>query len=245
MVQAISRALAIVRLVADSEDGLRLYELAERMELKRSTVYNLADTLVKEGVLTKRPDTRYQLGSMIRELSLKQCAKQKRRHLEAVLLELHGQYPAATIVYSQMSGSDIVGKIHIPPGAGENVQYPDNMQLNPYTTVCGLLYWAHLADDTLQGLRHKYPFEYWGADSWGLESSWSEAVVVARCAGYAESPATPESILKFGIPVFEQGGSLDGVITFSFSENKQQWNAQRAGILAGLAAAAERIRNGE
>ena len=68
MVQAISRAANILKLVADSPDGLRLFELADLMDLKRTTVFNLADTLVQEGLLSREPDTRYVLGPTVGEL---------------------------------------------------------------------------------------------------------------------------------------------------------------------------------
>lgn len=68
MVQAISRAAKILRLVAESSDGLRLYELAGLIGLKRTTVFNLADTLVQEGLLSREPDTRYILGPTVGQL---------------------------------------------------------------------------------------------------------------------------------------------------------------------------------
>ena len=68
MVQAVVRASKILQLVAESSDGLRLYELADLMGLKRTTVFNLADTLVEEELLTRDRDTRYLIGPAVGKL---------------------------------------------------------------------------------------------------------------------------------------------------------------------------------
>ena len=244
MVQALSRAFEIVRLVADSERGLRLYEIADKIGLKRTTVYNLASTLVEEGVLIKLNDSRYQLGAMIDELARKQTQKSMSRHRERILLELHDAYPESSIVYSEVAGSDIVGKLYIHTGADAEIQIPENMQLSPYKTVCGLFYFGFLADDVLQGIKRKYPFEYWGLDTWKDEDELGKAVKKSVEDGYSESPETPEDILKFGVPVFEKGGSLSGVITFSLNKQKAKWEKRKTKIIDDIKTSAEKICKG-
>ena len=244
MVQALSRAFEIVRLVADSERGLRLYEIADKVGLKRTTVYNLASTLIEEGVLVKLNDSRYQLGGMIDELARKQGQKSMSRHRERVLLELHNVYPESSIVYSEVAGSDIVGKLYIHTGVGAEIQIPENMQLSPYKTVCGLFYFGCLADDVLQGIKRKYPFEYWGLDTWKNEDELERAVKKSVEDGYSESPDTPGDILKFGVPVFEKGGSLSGVITFSLNKHKAKWEKRKNKIIDDIKASAKRICTG-
>ena len=46
MIQSLERAVKILRLVAESGDGIRLCDLARACETKRNTIFNLADTLV-------------------------------------------------------------------------------------------------------------------------------------------------------------------------------------------------------
>ncbi len=245
MVQALSRALKIVRLVADSERGLRLYEIADKIGLKRTTVYNLTSTLIKEGVLVKLNDSRYQLGDMMEELARKKTQKNISRHREKILLELHEHYPDSSTVYSEVTGNDIIGKLYIPSGAGADIQCPANMQLSPYNTVCGLLYFAYLADDTLQEIKRKYPFEYWGLETWRNEQELDEAVKKSVENGYSESPATPNDIFKVGVPVFERGGSIGGVITFSFNDRKSKWERRKNKIIDDIKASSEKISKGD
>lgn len=244
MVQSISRALKIVRLVAESERGLRLFELADKMELKRTTVFNLAATLVKEGMLNKACDSSYQLGNMMEELSRRQGQKSMKLNLGKKLLDLHKLYPESSIVYSEANSNDIRAKIYIPPGSGTQIQNADNMQLNPYNTVCGLLYFGLLPDDILQEIKRKYPFEYWGMDYWKGIQSFEKAVEKSLKNGLSQSPATPVDILKYGVPVFESGGALSGVITFSMKKNNIE-HTQRTKIFNDLKVFSQQITEGQ
>jgi DNA-binding IclR family transcriptional regulator len=243
MVQAISRALKIVRLVSESENGLRLYELADIMELKRTTVYNLAATLVKEGMLVKMSDCSYQLGSLLEELASKQGQKSMKLNLEKKLLDLHKIYPESSIIYSEAKCNDIRVKIYIPSGVGAKVQNAVNMQINPYNTVCGLFYFGLLPDDILQEIKRKYPFEYWGMDYWKGTQFFKKIVQKSLKDGFSESPATPVDILKYGVPVFELGGALSGVITFTINKNNIE-QTQIAKILNDLKAYSQQITEG-
>ena len=71
MIQVLSRTTEILKYVAESDKGLRLYELTELMGLKRSTVHNVASSMVHEGLLLKS-GSNYQIGPLIKELYLTQ-----------------------------------------------------------------------------------------------------------------------------------------------------------------------------
>jgi DNA-binding IclR family transcriptional regulator len=61
-VQSVSRALAILRVVAGSHDGVTARELSDRLELNLSTVHHLVQTLTAEGFLWRDGQRRYRLG---------------------------------------------------------------------------------------------------------------------------------------------------------------------------------------
>jgi DNA-binding IclR family transcriptional regulator len=70
--QTIQRAIRLLKLVASqSERGIRLVDVAEKMELERPTAHRLLKALMAEGMLTQHAGTRcYQLGSTLFELGL-------------------------------------------------------------------------------------------------------------------------------------------------------------------------------
>jgi IclR family acetate operon transcriptional repressor len=68
-VQSVSRALAILREVACSSDGLTVQEISSRLELRPPTTYHLVHTLADEGFLGRGDRGRYRLGSGVASLA--------------------------------------------------------------------------------------------------------------------------------------------------------------------------------
>lgn len=68
-IQSVSRALAILLVVADSDDGLSAKELSQLVDLSLSTTHHLVQTLTAEGFLTRTETRRYVLGLRIGTLA--------------------------------------------------------------------------------------------------------------------------------------------------------------------------------
>jgi IclR family transcriptional regulator, acetate operon repressor len=64
-IRSVSRATAILELIAGDPSGTRATDVAAALELPLPTAYHLLNTLTTEGFLTKREDRRYQLGPKI------------------------------------------------------------------------------------------------------------------------------------------------------------------------------------
>lgn len=69
MVQSLLKALDLLRAVAESPDGLRLNELAERFSMSKSTVHNLLRTLRARGFLEQDAAGRWSTGPAVQELA--------------------------------------------------------------------------------------------------------------------------------------------------------------------------------
>ena len=69
VVRSAARALAILRLVAVSKDGLTAREISDSLELSRPTTYHLLHTLVAEGFLAPAEERRHRLGPAVGVLS--------------------------------------------------------------------------------------------------------------------------------------------------------------------------------
>ncbi|MBN2640048.1 MAG: helix-turn-helix domain-containing protein [Victivallales bacterium] len=244
MIQSLSRAFEILRLVSASPDGLRLYELADRMGLQRTTVHNLAGSMIKENMLAKADGSRYILGGGIEELYMAQEQRAGRLHLESALLELQRKHPEASLIYSELRGGDIFGTIHIPSGTDSEIQYPSNMELNPYWTVCGMVFLAFLPHDAAQQIYQKHPFEYKGIEAWKNRDALDAALEQLKVSGVAESPVTPADTLKLGIPVWNRRNSLSGAITFTVLRDKNNSDNIREFILKDISTTVDKIKSG-
>ncbi len=215
MIQSLERAVNILRLVAESGDGIRLCDLSRACKMNRNTVFNLADTLVNERMLAKTPEGEYVIGDMIRELAEGQKHNDYLEMVERTLRELHLKYPGTYIYYSELGRSDIIGKLHFSQDNPRKAVYTEGITLNPYITVSGLIFSAFAPSESLIDLRAKNPFEYFGLNAWGSIDKFHERVEITRKNGYSETPSlVSPSDFKIGLPVWKQPGDLRGAVTF-------------------------------
>ena len=155
----------------DTEGGVRvpgrarLRDLAAGCGLKRNTAYNLAETLVAQGLLARDGDGAYVIGELTRRLA----GARPGRLVEAerALAALHSRHPASSIYYSELGQEDVVVRFYFTPGRPGEAVHPDCMTLNPYITVGGLLFLAFSPAERLGGLRLRNPFEHRGQQAWG------------------------------------------------------------------------------
>ena len=217
MIQSVERAVKLLRLVADCGTGVRLCELARGSGLNRNTVYNLAETLVHEGLLGKTSDSLYIVGDAMNELVGKAAGRLVKA--EGVLRQLHLKHAAAYIYYSELGASDVIVRFHYLPGRPGVAIYPDMMTLPPYLTVGGLVFLAFALDERLVALRMKAPFDYHGLQAWKSEGEFMKALGAARKKGYTETPwMVPETELKVGIPVWDKSGMVAAAMTFDIKD---------------------------
>lgn len=71
-IQSVDRALSILEIIADADDGLTLAQIAQRMELPKSTVHGLVSTLRDHKFVRQaEADGRYKMGIQLFELGTK------------------------------------------------------------------------------------------------------------------------------------------------------------------------------
>lgn len=220
LIQALERASEILRITAKNADGIRLCDLARECGLKRNTIYNLAETLVQEELLAKSEDGKYLIGSFIRDFSGKEKRSNYLVHIYEMCASLQiNKYSGASFYYSEIGQSDIIGKIYFTADAKGKGVYQENATLNPYTTVCGLIFFAFTPEEQLESLKLKNPFAYQGLNVWGTEKAFRKQIELARKNGYSETPhIIPANELKIGVPVRNKAGSLVGVLTFQIQK---------------------------
>lgn len=219
LIQALERAAKILKIAARNADGVRLCELARECGLKRNTLYNLAETLVQEELLSKTEDGKYIIGSFINNFADARKRSNYLDHIYDVFSELQKKYPEASFYYSELGQIDIVGKIFFVAGAKGKGIYLENATLNPYMSVAGVIFFAFTHEEQLESLKQKNPFAYQGLNVWGSEKNFRKQIELARKNGYSETPPIiPENELKIGVPVRKKTGGLAGAVTFQMQK---------------------------
>src|SRR5512146_598493 len=108
LLQSLLRALDILELVARSDDGLTLQELADSLGMKPPTVYNLARTLAARGFLRKVPrPVRYQLGPAMTELVGLQVDHALMQQAPPVMRRLFSDLAIANVVLGKHVAGDV------------------------------------------------------------------------------------------------------------------------------------------
>jgi DNA-binding IclR family transcriptional regulator len=224
MIQAISRGVEILRYVSESQRGLRLYELTELMNLKRSTVHNLASSLIGEGLLRKDDESRYQLGELIGELYLKQQSSFLSESIKQEMLRLSALVPGTSLTFAKFGQNEIIEVFRITPDLPYKIVAPQGSVLNPYFTVSGILHFAFLPESKTSLLKMRYPFIPKGQELWLKEARFLSEIENTRERGYALMPLDPPNVFRLGIPV-KRNGNFVGTLTWTkhnFTENEKK-----------------------
>lgn len=223
MIQALERAAGILRLTAENGSGMRLCDLARACGLKRNTVYNIAETLVKEGLLLKKSDGKYVTGGLLFELAARRSGIGFRGRAETFLTELHRVHPEAVIYYSELLGTSLVPQFNLVPRNPGKIVYLQREVLPLYTSVAGLVFLAFLPPERVRELMAAVPFDFKGLDAWGSNSRLDAQLEKARLLGYTETPGiSAAGDYKIGLPLWNSKGVLGGALTFHiFSQEKR------------------------
>jgi DNA-binding IclR family transcriptional regulator len=224
MIQVLSRSADILHYVAESDKGLRLYELTELMNLQRSTVHNVAASLISIGMLTKDETSRYRLGPLFRELYLEQCKSRLYTYMRGLMLHLSELINGSTLTYTEFKVNEIISIFRISADQPRKIHIVEGSAMNPYYTVSGLLHFALLPDSKLNLLKLRYPFIPGGQELWGSEQRFNDEIENCRKRGYALIPIDPPNSFRLGIPIRQNGG-FAGTLTWSksnFSESEKK-----------------------
>ena len=118
-VQSVERTFAILEAVATNPDGVRAIQIAQRVDLPKSTVARLLLTLEDEGAIERVPDTkRYRIGprtiALASGISLSEYLRFFTRPYLLELTEATGEASALCLLDgNQMIVADLVQSRHL------------------------------------------------------------------------------------------------------------------------------------
>lgn len=215
LVGAVVKAMALVKLVASSPDGMRHNELAEAANLKKVTSFNLVRTLIAGGFLEKI-DGKLYIGNEISHLSLHRFHTAFFRRAEEVLLHLDKRFPRATVIFAVPGkyGMEQTHRIAFDhPGV---IQRLNSEALPPYASAAGLLGLAFIRDeDVLMRIEENFPFAVNGIPLWSSRKKLENFLAKCRREMIAVSPFDADIFRRVSVPVFDQKGNFVAVFGVS------------------------------
>lgn len=212
-VGSVTRAIALLDALAESESGLGVNELARRIGVNASTASRLAATLEQAGLVERGPDGGpYRLGLRLVALSDRVLSRLDVRQRARPLLTALAEQTGETATLSVPSGGEAVTVDFVPSGSSVVSMARLGRPSILHATAVGKIVlafdrgWAQsgIADLALIAYTDKTITE-----PSGLE----EEIRGVRERGYAEALGERESDLgALAAPVFGRGGELQAVL---------------------------------
>lgn len=214
-VPAITRAAAVLRLLADSDGPLPLSALASRLGLAKSSLHNLCSTLVEEGLLEKDGANRYSLGLYLVELARQRLAGMD---LVSQFLKIcHELDLNETIVLSVLRGPDVVYVACVNADRPLAVRYQIGMRLPAGLTASGKAILATYADAEVRSLvgARIENLVHPGTDK-SVSTLLAELHEI-RDRGYSvDDEETAAGMICYGAPIFDgRTGACCGAVAIS------------------------------
>lgn len=208
MVLSVIKALDILRLVAESPDGLRLGDVLRATGLKKTTAHNLMRTLCARGFIEKTGGNRFVLGPAPHELVALRSRNLRLQVAERQLRRLHAMLPKATLTFSELTPSAIHCRLRVSPDRPGEIQRPLDRQIMPYVTQTALCLQATSANAS--SFERHYPFEEYGVVRWRTLQAFMEHKQRVRERGYAIDLRPDRLAIAFPVPdTFALGFSVE------------------------------------
>ncbi len=200
MVQSLQRAIDIMEMVAGMEEGARLTDIAENLNLKKTTAHNLLRTLQYRGYLEKDYAHRFQIGPAIEEISRNRYRRSIFQRVTTQIRQLHKLFPDATITFSELVGNEIICRLRLAPDMPGVLRHPHAQTFCPFGSASGLCLQA-FNPNYRENLSSTSLFEESGHRFWADRQSFEQALRDTTTNGLAE--ITGESIRRLAAPAGE------------------------------------------
>lgn len=216
-IQALERGLRILFLVGDAPAGLPLGELARQMGLGKTTVHNLARTLLATGHLVQRRDPlRYALGPGVYALAGRQRMHALHRRAEPVLLKLAAEFRDCAALLAEPTGDAVRVVLRVDPGRPGVVERPLDRFSPPYTNATSLLVLAHLDTEERHHYYARHPLAETASHRWRDEETLEDHLKTVRRLGYATLDQDRGHGFPVAMPIFSDRGELLAALGLAF-----------------------------
>jgi DNA-binding IclR family transcriptional regulator len=209
LVPAVSRAVTLLERVARQRRPMSASLLAAELELPRSSVHGLCNTLLHHGLLRRQGDGGFVIGSGVMHLAQAFVANTNVAQEFGEMWRDIGQSPDESIILSVLDGTDsvyvAVRNSLRPLGLAFNV----GMRLPAHLTGSGKAILAWLPPGTLDALLPPGPLERVTEHGPRSLAQLHAELAGIREAGYSvDDECIRRGVLSFGAPVFDATGAV-------------------------------------
>jgi IclR family KDG regulon transcriptional repressor len=215
LVNSVLKALDVLKLVGDSDKGLRLSEIADALSMKLPATHNLTRTLLARGFLEKRNNNRLYIGSSFMEIAENQLHKGLVRSADRELQRLYDSFPGGVVVFGIAANSEIRQMMRISPDRPQVLQRLNGDAYHPYANASGLVGMAFLPDSAVLQIEGHHPFAEYGAHLWKNSKALEGFLAAARKDKLVICPFDTDRFFRAAVPILDRNSRLLGVIGMS------------------------------
>lgn len=241
-IQSLERGLRILELVARSPEGLSLGELSRLMSLGKTTVHNLARTLVVTGYLDQRRDPiRYVPGPALFALVGRQRLHALHERAAPVLLELSAEFAGMPVLLAESAGTEVRVALRVSGEHPGVIERPLDRFSPPYANPTSLLFLAFWNDDERRAFNARHPFWEQGAHLWASEEALQDYLGQVRTQRYATRDQAQGLAFPIAVPLFSERGELLAALGLAYRSTGKITTATKQRLIKRVRAAADQI----
>lgn len=216
-VQVLDRALAILDLLADQQENASLSDLAEKLQLNKSTAHRLVMILERDRLVERDANSgRYRLGMRLFELgsiaiSRFDIREKARRHLEQLLYEVDESVHLCTL-----DGGEVLYLDRVEPTRSVRMQCHVGRRNPAHCTSVGKAMLAHLPDREVDEILRQHGMPRRTPRTLSTPAELKSDLAVIRARGYAiDDEEIEEGVRCVGVAVLGHNGRPLAAISVS------------------------------
>lgn len=246
LIQSVLKAVDLLRVIADSEDGLRLSQVAATMNQKVPAVHHLAKTLESVGFIKKTDGNALVLGEGLAKLAEKARGRTLLDAAAGALTQLHNSFPDCVVVLADVVPPRVELALRISHERPNVIQRERDQVFNIYVNAVALVSLAAASPEDREMMTFHQPFSEYGAHLWKNRRALEAYLDTIRAAGYAVSPFDRETSYRIAAPIISRDGRLAGALGISaptklLDENLDQ-ERMKYDLMTAATAISERLR---
>lgn len=216
-VQVLDRALSVLDLLAGPDESAGLTELAEKLQLNKSTAHRLVMILERYRMIEREPHTgRYRLGMRLFELgsiaiSRFDIREKARHHLETLLYEVDESVHLCTL-----DSGEVLYLDRVEPARSVRMQCRVGRRNPAHCTAVGKAMLAHLPDREVDEILRQRGMERRTAATLTTPAELRADLAAIRARGYAiDDEEVEEGVRCVGMAVLGHNGRPIAAISVS------------------------------
>ncbi len=234
LIKSLDRAIDILELVVGKENGMGVTEISRELDIHKSTVYRLLDTLKYRGYLEKNEDNhKYFAGINLFELSSKVLNDIDSRIRVRPYLEELMQKTKETIHLGILDGGEVIYLDKVESTATIRMYSQVGKRVPAHSTSLGKAIMAHISEERVKEILQEKGMEGKTKNTITDLDKFLDHLKKVRKQGYAvDDEEQEEDIRCIAGPIFNHRG--DVVAAFSISAPITRMTEKRMEELAKL-----------